>query len=92
MPPGAPGWHLPPPDRKMVFIGLPGGDLCRGLKDERGNGGRDLASLLEHVSKDGLVLWGWIPGTGRAPVSVPHEEFVAKFAQWVAAGAPCPAP
>src|ERR1700686_1175885 len=22
MPPGAPNWHLPPPERKMVFVGL----------------------------------------------------------------------
>ncbi len=92
MPPGAPAWHLPPSDRKMVFIGLSSGDLCRRLKDKRANGGRDLAALLEHVSKDALVLWGWDPGTGRAPVSVPHAEFVAKFQQWVSAGAPCPAP
>ena len=91
MPPGAPSWHLPPPDRKMIFIGLSSGDLCRGLKDKRSNGGRDLAALTEHVARDPLVLWGWDPGTGRAPVSVPHAEFVAKFGAWVAAGAPCPA-
>ena len=88
-PPGAPGWHLPPPERKMVFIGLSSGDLCRGLKDERANGGKNLDALLEHVDKDKLVLWGWSPGLGRDPVSISHDTLVAKFRQWVAAGAPC---
>lgn len=89
MPPGAPNWHLPPPQTKMVFIGLSSGELCRTLKDERANGGKDLQALLEHVSHDKLVLWGWNPGVGRDPVSVPHAEFAAKFKQWVDAGAPC---
>jgi len=89
MPPGAPNWHLPPPGRKMVFIGLSSGELCRGLKDEHTNGGKNLGALLEHVDSDKLVLWGWSPGPGRDPVSIPHDAFVAKFKQWVAAGAPC---
>lgn len=90
IPPGAPNWHLPPPQRKMVFIGLPSGDLCRTVKDKKANGGKDLAALLEHVSHDKLVLWGWNPGVGRDPVPISHAEFVAKFKQWVEAGAPCP--
>jgi hypothetical protein len=73
----------------MVFSGLASGPLCRTLKDPAANGGKSLGALVEHVSHDKLVLWGWEPG-GRAPVSVPHAEFVAKFKQWVAAGAPCP--
>jgi hypothetical protein len=91
-PPGAPNWHLPPPDRKMVFIGLSAGELCRTIKDPQKNGGRDFAALDQHVSKDQLVLWGWHPGTGRALVPIPHEAFVAAFRTWVSAGAPCPAP
>jgi hypothetical protein len=90
VPPGAPNWHLPPPETKMVFIGLSSGDLCRTIKNARANGGKDLGALLEHVSHDKLVLWGWDPGLGRNPVSIPHAEFVAKFEQWVGAGAPCP--
>jgi len=90
MPPGAPNWHLPPPERKMVFIGLSSGDLCRTIKNPKTNGGKDLEALLEHVSHDKLVLWGWDPGLGRNPVPIPHAEFVAKFQQWVEAGAPCP--
>ena len=90
IPPGAPNWHLPPPERKMVFIGLSSADLCRTIKNTKANGGKDLAALLEHVNHDKLVLWGWDPGVGRDPVSTPHPEFVAKFKQWVDAGAPCP--
>ena len=75
----------------MIFIGLSSGELCRGLKDPTRNGGKDLAALTKHVDSDGLVLWGWSPGAGRDAVPVPHAEFVAKFKQWVAAGAPCPA-
>ncbi len=92
MPPGAPNWQLPPPEHKMVFIGLPAGELCRVVKNQKENGGKDLDALLEHVSHDKLVLWGWDPGAGRAPVDVPHDQFVAAFRQWTEAGAPCPGP
>ncbi len=92
MPPGAPNWHLPPDNQKMVFIGLSAGDLCRTVKDPKKNGGKDFAALDHHVAEDGLVLWGWKPGAGRDAVSVPHAEFVASWRTWVAAGAPCPAP
>jgi hypothetical protein len=37
-----------------------------------------------------LVLWGWNPGAGRAPVPVPHDIFVAQFKLWADAGGPCP--
>ncbi len=89
VPPGAPNWHLPPTDKKMVFVGLSSADLCRRLKDMHRNNGRDLPALIEHVDHDKLVLWGWNPGEGRRPVSVPHDEFVAAFKTWAAAGAPC---
>ena len=91
MPPGAPNWKLPPPEHKMVFIGRTGGQICRVLKDPKQNGGKDMEALLKHVSDDKLVLWGWSPGVGRAPVSTPHGEFVAAFRRWKDAGAPCPA-
>ncbi|HJW13383.1 MAG TPA: hypothetical protein VJ776_01730 [Thermoanaerobaculia bacterium] len=90
MPPGAPNWRLPPPERKMVFIRLSSGELCKRLKDPKENHGMSLEALLRHVRDDKLVLWGWSPGVGRAPVSVPHDEFVAKFKEWMDAGAPCP--
>jgi hypothetical protein len=91
MPPGAPNWHLPPPDRKMVFIGLSTADLCATVKDPKRNGGKDAAALLEHVDHDKLVLWGWDPGAGRAPVSTPHDEFVRSMKTWIDGGMPCPA-
>jgi len=91
-PPGAPNWHLPPPEHPMVFIGLSGHDLCKNLTNMKENGGKDLEALYQHVREDGLVLWGWKPGVGRAPVDVPHAEFVAAFRRWIDAGAPCPAP
>lgn len=90
MPPGAPDWKLPPPEEKMVFIGLSAGDLCRRIKDSQQNGGRDLEALFEHIDRDKLVLWGWNPGLGRTPVDVPHAEFSAAFRRWIDTGAPCP--
>jgi hypothetical protein len=89
-PPGAPHWALPPPDHKMAWIGLPAAQLCAMIKDKKSNGDRDFAALLKHVSEDKLVLWGWDPGTGRLPVSVPHDQFVAAFKLWADAGGPCP--
>lgn len=90
-PPGAPHWALPPPQHRMVTIGLSAPALCRMIQDRNENGGRDFAALLKHVSEDKLVLWGWNPGGERAPVSVPHAEFVARFKLWADAGGPCPA-
>jgi isoquinoline 1-oxidoreductase beta subunit len=89
MPPGAPDWQLPPPDRRMVFIGLGAAALCQSLKDGRMNGGRSLAELLGHLDTP-LVRWGWSPGVGRKPVPVPYDDFIARFKEWMAAGAPCP--
>ena len=91
MPPGvSKGWHLPPADMKMVFVGLGSRELCEQLKDPNRNGGKDLAALVEHVSSDPIVLWGWDPGFGRKPVPIPHAEFVTAFKAWATAGAPCP--
>jgi hypothetical protein len=91
MPPGAPNWHLPPPEHRMVFLGRTSAEIARVLKDPEQNGGKDLQALVDHVDHDPLVLWGWSPGVGRAPVSIPHAEFVAAFKAWVGAGAPIPA-
>ena len=90
-PPGAPNWHLPPENMKMVFINLSSAELCRILKDPARNGGKTAEQLLHHVAEDKLVLWGWDPGGQRAPVSVPHAQFVGAFKTWVAGGMPCPA-
>lgn len=90
-PPGAPHWQLPPPEHPMVFIDLSPPELCAMIKDRNANGGRSLEALATHVTEDALVLWGWDPGEGRAPVPVPHDEFVARFREWADAGGPCPA-
>ena len=90
MPPGvSTGWRLPPPEHRMVFANLSSSALCEQLKDPERNGGKTLAGLVHHVSSDPLVLWAWSPGYGRAPVPVPHTEFVRVFKTWVDAGAPC---
>ena len=91
VPPGAPNWHLPPPQTRMVFINLSPARLCATLKDRKATGGKDLPAMEEHVAHDKLVLWGWDPGAGRAPVPIPHADFVSAFRAWVKVGAPCPA-
>jgi hypothetical protein len=90
VPPGAPSWHLPPPEHKMVFIGKNGAELCALIKDPDATNGKDLPAMLEHVTNDSLVRWGWEPGVGRAPVDVPHAEFVSAFREWIEKGAHCP--
>lgn len=87
--PGAPNWHLAP--LSMGWEGLNDAQLCTVLKDQSKNGGRDVAALVEHMSSDKLVLWGWNPGGARKPVSTPHNEFVDQLHAWQTAGAPCPA-
>jgi hypothetical protein len=91
LPPGAPGWHLPPPSMPMIWQGLTDAQLCESIKDPKQNRGRNLDQLVEHLTEDKLVMWGWNPGEGRTPVPMPHDEFSAKVKQWQAAGAPCPA-
>lgn len=90
MPPGAPGWHLPPENMKMVFQGKSAAELCAQLKDPAQNGGKTIEQILEHVTHDALVLWGWNPGDGRSKPPMSHEEFVAKMKAWVENGAACP--
>jgi hypothetical protein len=90
MPPGnEKGWHMPPPEMKMVFVGVAPRELCEQVKDPARNGGKDMAALREHLN-DPLVTWGWSPGFGRAPVSTPYADFVAAWETWANAGAPCP--
>lgn len=89
-PPGAPNWHLPPPETPMVFQGKTPQQLCEQLKDPRKTGHRDLPRLIDHVAHDELVSWGWAPGPGRVPVPIPRAEVVAAMQAWASAGAPCP--
>jgi hypothetical protein len=90
VPPGnAKGWHMPSEDMKLVFVGVAPGPLCEQIKDPARNGGKDMAALRAHLD-DPLVQWGWSPGFGRAPVSVPRDQFLAAWDAWARAGAPCP--
>ena len=89
-PPGAPEWHLPPPETPMIWEGLTDGQLCQLLKDPKQNGHRTVQQIVEHMSTP-LVLWGWHPGEGRAPVPMPFSEFLAKVTDWAAKGAACAA-
>jgi hypothetical protein len=86
--PGAPNWHLAP--LSMGWQGLSDADLCATLKDQAKNGGKTIPELVQHMTSDKLVLWGWAPGGNREPVSVPHPQFVTELKAWAGAGAPCP--
>ena len=90
MPPGNPRWGLPPPNMKMVIQGETPGQFCRQLKNPAQNGHRSLAQIMEHVSKDELVGWGWNPGDGRTLPPLNRPDFVAAMQQWVDNGAACP--
>ncbi len=90
MPPGSPGWQLPPRDMPMVFEKASPGDLCRRMKDPAQNGERSPQEIIEHVETAPIVLWGWSPGQGRTPVAMPHDEFVKHMKTWVENGASCP--
>jgi hypothetical protein len=90
LPPGAPGWRLPTPTEPLIFEGRSSGELCRQLRDARRNGGKSPAELEHHMLHDALVLWGWDPGAGRAPVATPQAAFAAAAQAWVASGCDCP--
>jgi hypothetical protein len=90
LPPGAPNWHLPPPEMPMVFVGKTSGELCRQLKDPKQNGGCSPEQLYEHVARDPLVLWGWDPGEGREPVPIAHTDFARAMREWIDRGCNCP--
>jgi len=90
MPPGAPGWRLPPPATPMIWQGRSDAEICKQIKDPKQNGGKSVAKIVEHMTEDKLVMWGWNPGDGRNPVSMSHDEFSVKVKTWAAGGAPCP--
>ena len=90
VPPGViDGWHMPKPEEKLVFVGIAPRALCEQIQDPARNGGKDLAALRKHLDTP-LVVWGWAPGFGRAPVPTPYAAFIAAWETWAAAGAPCP--
>ena len=90
MPPGGPGWQLPPEDEPMIFEKRSPHDLCVQLKDPAKNGNRTPMQVVEHVRTAPLVLWGWSPGEGRKVVPLPHDAFVKYMTEWAQKGAACP--
>jgi hypothetical protein len=90
MPPGNPTWHLPKPEMPLVFESKSPRELADQLKDPKRNGGKTLEQLVEHVTHDKLVLWGWEPGDGRTTPRLSHDEFAKKFREWVEKGAALP--
>ena len=90
MPPGDPGWLMPPEDMPMIFEGRTPHELCLQLKNPARNGNRTPKEVAEHVRTTTVVLWGWKPGDGRTPVPMPHEIFMMNMTEWVEKGAACP--
>ena len=90
MPPGNPTWQLPRKNMPLVFQGKSPRELADQLKDSKRNGDKTLEQLLEHVTHDKLVLWGWEPGDGRTKPPLSHAEFAKKFREWVEKGAASP--
>lgn len=87
--PGHPQWHLAPPE--MAWQGKTLGQICLQLKDPERNGGKTMPEMIEHMTHDGLVGWGWNPGGKRAPAPGTQAEFGALFKAWADSGAVCPA-
>ena len=91
--PGAPTWHLAP--KSMAWEGRTAGEICRQMLDRRRNGGKTLAQIVEHLTEDKLVAWGWAPGVdvngnAREPVPTPKPEFNRIVRAWASSGAACP--
>ena len=90
MPPGVPDWHMPPAAKEMEFQGKSARELAALLIDTAANGGKSREALLQHVSSDPLVLWGWNPGEGRTTPPLPHADFARQFSVWIDNGAYLP--
>jgi cytochrome c553 len=88
--PGDPNWHLAPLD--MAWIGRSLGQICEQIKDPKRNGGKSLEQIVEHMTDDHLVGWGWNPGGGRTAAPGNQKEFGALIKAWVGSGAHCPRP
>jgi hypothetical protein len=88
-PPGRPDWRLPPPSMPLLWKGLSIAGICRAVKDPASNGGMTTTQLIEHVRQDPFVNWAWNPGPGRTLPPLTHDEFVARFTEWIETGAAC---
>jgi hypothetical protein len=88
--PGHADWHLAP--LEMAWQGRSLAEICVQIKDPARNGGRSLAQIVEHMSHDSLVGWGWAPGAGREPAPGTQAALGELVAAWVETGAACPTP
>jgi hypothetical protein len=91
--PGAPKWHVAP--LAMAWEDKTAGEICRQMLDKRRNGNKTLAQIVEHLTEDKLVAWGWDPGTdvtgkAREAVPIPKPEFNRIVHAWAKSGAACP--
>lgn len=86
--PGHDPWSLAP--ASMGWQGVSLADICTQIKDPERNGGKSLEELYEHNAHDGLVGWGWDPGTGRTPAPGSQEIFGQLTRAWIDTGAACP--
>lgn len=86
--PGAPHWLLAP--ESMAWEDLTLNEICEQIKDPERNGGRSLEDIVEHVTEDALVGWGWEPGADRQPAPGTQALFAALIRGWAALGGPCP--
>lgn len=90
MPPGNPKWSLPPANMPMVFQGRSAHQLAGQLLDKKRNGRKSIKALIDHITKDTLVLAGWYPAQGLAKPPLSHREFVRAFNEWISKGAVSP--
>lgn len=86
--PGAPKWALAP--LKMAWQGRSAHEVCEQIKDRDRNDNKSLAQIVDHMTNDPLVAWGWEPGHGRTPAPATQKAFGALIAAWVDTGAVCP--
>jgi hypothetical protein len=82
-------WHVAP--ASMAWQTRTLGQICEQIKDEKRNGGKTLAQIVDHSAHDKLVAWGWAPGHDREPAPGTQEQLGKIVAAWVETGAECPA-
>src|SRR3954454_7889196 len=74
--PGHPDWHLAP--LSMGWQGRSVAQICEQIKDRARNGGRDMASLVQHMAEDSLVGWAWSPAPPPAATARRRETALEK--------------
>ena len=88
MMPGAVNWHLAP--LSMAWVGKSVPEICEQVKDPARNGGKTLSQIVEHVTEDAFVAYGWSPPEHLETAPGNQALFVQLVQGWVDAGAHCP--